>query len=219
VFASSAPLEPGECRVVVGRVGDPRLDAADLLDAGERQRAAGYVFARDRDRFVARTVLLRLVLGASLRVDPARVPIERTCARCGRPHGRPRVPDADVHVSVSKSADLAVVALTRLGAVGVDVERDTATVTELADRLLAPGEDASGAGDLLALWCRKEAVVKATGDGLTVPLDEVVAQAGRPVRYRGRPLDAHVQDLEVATGYAAALAVLGPAPAAVTVIR
>jgi 4'-phosphopantetheinyl transferase superfamily protein len=69
-------------------------------------------------------------------------------------------------------------------------------------------------------WTRKEALVKATGDGATVPLWEVVvAPPGTPPRLLGYPrpggLAAQLRDLSPDPGYVGALAVLSPRPVVV----
>ncbi|MEI2774694.1 MAG: 4'-phosphopantetheinyl transferase superfamily protein [Tetrasphaera sp.] len=188
----------------------------EVLDAAERRREAAYRRVEDRDRFRLRASLLRRVVGDILGIAPRDVPVDRSCPGCGAQHGRAQIPGHPLHVSISKSADLAVVAVTALGPVGIDIERYAATVTDVAEHLLAPGETAGTPAELLALWCRKEALVKATGDGLTVPLTEIVAERGQPVRYPGGPLSVQLHDVDLAPGYASALAVLTDQPVLIT---
>ena len=139
--------------------------------------------------------------------------IERSCDQCGQPHGKPRVPGSDLHVSVSHSADLTVVALAEAGPVGIDVEAKTLRdVVGLAENVLSPREVLGDPDDFYVYWCRKEAVVKATGDGLRVPfVDVVVSDARDPARlvsYQGASIDCVVADLAIRPGYASALVVL-----------
>src|SRR5262245_56560988 len=88
-----------------------------FLNDAERQRADGFRRDPDRDRFTTANALLHL---AAWRWLGARPVVERACARCGGPHGKPVI--KGLHVSVSHSGDLIAVALTELGEVGVDVE-------------------------------------------------------------------------------------------------
>jgi 4'-phosphopantetheinyl transferase len=104
----------------------------------------------------------------------------------------------------------------------VDVEevRPAADLAALARTVLAPAEPLGRPADLFTYWCRKESVVKATGDGLQVALAEVVVgpAAGPPrlVSYRGAPLPAAVADVPAGPGYAAAVTVLATGRLAVT---
>ena len=194
-------------------VGRRRRDHVDLLDPHERGRLAKLRLPADRARFVTAAALLRLVVAAELKADPADVRVDRSCDRCGGPHGKPRIPTSGLHVSVSHSGDLAAVALTRAGPVGIDVEaKSPRDVDALTATVLSPSEVLTHPDDFYVYWCRKEAVVKATGAGLRVPpVDVVVSDAREPARlmtYQGRSIDCALRDLDVRPGYAGAIAVL-----------
>jgi Phosphopantetheinyl transferase len=206
-----------------------RPDAArpwhrELFTADELGRADAYRRPEDRDRFTVGCATSRLVLGRLLGLAPADVPLRRDCASCGRPHGRPRLPGDELHLSVSHSGDWVAVAVTDLGPVGVDVERHARRAAELADAVLSPAEaaalarlpEAERGTALIEYWARKEAVLKATGDGLRAPLSGVVVTApGEPpalLSYEGRPgLVMALRELAPRPGYAAVLAVAGRA--------
>ena len=189
----------------------------DLLDDAERGRREALRRDADRDRFTIGAALLRLVVGAVLGVAAASVPVVRDCAGCGRPHGRPRIDGSDLHVSVSHSGRRVAVACGRAGPLGVDVEEIAAVdVPGLASTVLAADETVTGLNDFFTYWTRKEAVVKATGDGLSVPLRDVLVSApdAAPAlhAYPGREVHAWMYDLAPGAGYAGALAVLTGTP-------
>jgi 4'-phosphopantetheinyl transferase len=192
-----------------------------LLDATEQARADTYTRAADRSRFVLGAALLKLAVANANGVTgraAAGVVVDRECDQCGRPHGRPRVPCSDIHVSVAHSGDVVTIALTSLAPVGIDVEQRTGSPDPaLVTRVLAPTERLDAEPWFLAYWCRKESVLKATGAGLRVPMTEVVVTA--PDRspgllsYQGDVLPATMFDLDVGDpGYAGALTVLTAQP-------
>jgi 4'-phosphopantetheinyl transferase len=146
-------------------------------------------------------------------MPPNLVGVDRTCTDCGAPHGRPVLSDTDLKVSLSHAGHKVVVAMSRLAPVGVDLEpAERCSGQWLARTCLAPGETMVRPEDFLIYWCRKESVVKATGDGLRVPLsDVVVSAADQPaylVSYRGRPLTASIVDVTIVPGYVGAVTVL-----------
>ncbi|WP_125777502.1 4'-phosphopantetheinyl transferase family protein [Antribacter gilvus] len=143
-----------------------------LLGPAERARADRFRRTEDRRLSVVASLLVRAVAGRALGVPPGEVEVVRRCPGCGGPHGAPFVQGAPL-LSVSHCAGLVVVAACDLP-VGVDAEpADRTGMAAVAGLLLAPGEPVPDDAGLLRTWVRKEAVLKATGRGLTVPLTEV----------------------------------------------
>lgn len=196
-----------------------------VLSAAEQGRRDRYAFDADRARFVVGAALLRLVAGRILRTAPAQVPVGRQCPSCGQPHGKPHLPAGGPHVSVSHSGAWVTIATCQDAPVGVDVEhagRATGYET-LVGHVLGPDEapHATGEAAFLRYWVRKEALVKATGDGLSAGLRQVtVTPPDAPPRllaYPGQPgLQAVLRDLAGRPGHPAALAVLTPAAVQIT---
>jgi 4'-phosphopantetheinyl transferase len=209
--------------------------AAAMLDGRERQRLARLRRASDRARYVAAHALLRLLVGRRWGVDPAAVEMSARCPRCRGPHGPPTVTPPPgrraLNVSIAHAGDRVVVAATELGPVGVDVEVhsgadfagfDGVSLAESERRELArlpAGERQTGRTQM---WVRKEAVLKATGDGLSVdPREVIVSRPSEPPRllaWRGGSVDpsaVHLTELALGSGYAACAALLGPRPATV----
>jgi 4'-phosphopantetheinyl transferase len=171
-------------QVAWARLGDAHAGLRTLLDPVERGRHDETAAPADRARFLVGCALSRLLLGELLDLPPARVPLRRVCPRCGGPHGKVRLdmPDAPApyDFSVTHSGAVIGVAVSSDGAVGLDVEDADASVdvdgaartalsgTELAALHALPPAERRRA--FLRVWTRKEAVLKALGVGLRMPL-------------------------------------------------
>ncbi|MEV1250024.1 4'-phosphopantetheinyl transferase superfamily protein [Nonomuraea sp. NPDC049750] len=237
VPAGTRAVRPGAPAVSVwwARVADARDSLAALLDPAERARYEEYRRPADRARFLTAAALLRLVVGRMLDVAPELVPLDRSCDRCGRPHGRPRLPPgtgapstswaSTPVLSVSHAGDSLVVAVgVGVEAVGVDVEAIDHTLdigelvgvalTDRETRALDALDPPSRASAFLRLWTRKEAVLKALGVGLDHAPDQVdVLGTGEPVRVMTEQGEATLLSLNPPRGYHASLAVIrGPVP-------
>ena len=196
---------------------DPAL--LELLSPDERERAGRFLAERDRRRYAVARASLRRLLGGYLDQPPAALRFSYG------PRGKPSLPGAGPRFNVTHSGGLALLAFTSAHELGVDVEplRTIEDAEAIARRFFSPGEAAELRGlaeperslAFLRGWTRKEAFIKATGDGLSRPLDEfeVPLLAGEPprlLRLAGDPQAAArwwLQDLAPATGFAAALAV------------
>ncbi len=196
-----------------------------LLSADELQRAGRFRFARDRDHYILARGLLRVILGLYAGTAP-----ESLCFVYNA-HGKPALAagfaEPALSFNLSHSGDLVLYAVTAGRVVGVDVEqlRPELATAEIAERFFAPRErDALQAlpAELRTrafydCWTRKEAYIKARGEGLSIPLDqfEVSLAPGMPaalLHSEGSPKEAarwRLQELDPDPAYAAAVAVEG----------
>ena len=170
---------------------DIRASAA-VLSQDERQRAERFVFDRDRRRFTVARVRLRQLLAARLGIQPESV--ELTYGANGKPALAGRCAAADLRFNVSHSEDVAVYAFAHERDIGIDVEavRTIRDMDEVAARFFSRFEiEAYRALDardkpqgFFNCWTRKEAFVKALGDGLSHALDrfDVSLAPGDPAR-------------------------------------
>lgn len=217
-----------------------------LLADEERVHAESIRHAGTRDQYVTARALLRVILARRMGAPPASLPIGVACPRCGsEAHGKPRLIGGGTPwtFSISHTSERIAVAIGRGRAVGVDVEaihdaRDPQRAA-LAAEALAPGERAAydrlpirdRAHAMAAWWSRKEAVLKATGDGLAVsPARVLVSSPDRPPALLGwdagpiggdrrapvqagrPPVSARLHDIESPHGYVGCVAMLGTAP-------
>lgn len=214
---------------------DDRL--RDLLVPEERNRHDRLLLPEDRARFLVGRCLARLVVARFLDVEPQQAPLREPRRRGGGFGSKPFVDDPRrPEISVSHSGDQVVVAATMNGPLGVDVERraDDAVANRLAQRVLSTREltvferaAATDRADVFrCYWVRKEAVVKATGDGLAAPLRQLTVSAPteRPqvIKWHGRlrctqQLQLHA--IEAAPGYRAAIAVVTDTSSRPVVLR
>ena len=136
----------------------------------ERERAARFLRPTDGQRYLAAHGALRLILAEHLDCDPMAL---RFSTEEG---GKPVLDDAVVQFNLSHSGALALVAVARGRQVGVDVEciRPIPELAGIAERICTPSERAAldalstseRDGAFLALWTRKEALAKMTGEGV-----------------------------------------------------
>jgi 4'-phosphopantetheinyl transferase len=171
--------------------------AQSLLAPDEAERAARFTFEDGRHRAIAGRGQLRAILGRSLGADPAA--LEFAYGPRGKPALAGPWAGAGWHFNLAHSGDLALLALTRAGPVGVDLERirPVTDSTRLVSRFFSPREDAAfralpeeqKPAAFLRLWTRKEAWLKATGEGITQSLGQVEVSflPGEPPRLLSLP--------------------------------
>ncbi|HVX40331.1 MAG TPA: 4'-phosphopantetheinyl transferase superfamily protein [Gemmatimonadaceae bacterium] len=182
-------LQPGSIHVWTTRLDAPPdaiASAERTLSPDEHARAARYRGDHLRRRFVLARAAVRAVLARYLGADPAAVVFELGA------HGKPRVSGDEPPFSVSHSADVAVIAVSGAGAVGVDVEaiRLIPYLDDLAARNFARAERATlealppdeRVEAFFRAWTAKEAYVKALGVGLAIPLDAFTVDIERAAR-------------------------------------
>ncbi len=212
----SVRLDPPEGRV---------RELARLLSADEAERAARFRFDRHRRRFTVGRGVLRQLLGRYLGVDPAQIAFRY--GHRGKPELAEGSPAGRLHFNLSHSEELALYALTWGRELGVDVEqiRPLEDLEQIAERFFAAGErgvlravpDPLKARAFFNCWTRKEAYIKAVGEGLALPLDsfEVTLAPGEPARMLSMDGDAEkaggwtLSEFEPEPGFVGALAVEG----------
>jgi 4'-phosphopantetheinyl transferase len=164
--------------------------SATLLSEAERQRASRFAFDRDRRRFIVARAHLRGLLAARLGTRPESV--ELAYGPRGKPELSRRFADSELRFNVSHSEDVAVFAFALRREIGVDVEavRAIPDADDIAARFFSRRENEAyralhrrdRALGFFNCWTRKEAFIKARGDGLHYPLDrfDVSLTPGEP---------------------------------------
>ncbi len=151
------------------------LDVPGVLDEIERARLDELTHAATARAYLALHSLARQVVGSIIGAPPQAVRFDRTCPVCGGPHGRPTVVDhPGLHVSLTRTSALVGLAVTTVGAVGIDIEQvAAATFAGFDEVALHPGErepgglpTGRGGRANATAWVRKEAALKALGTGL-----------------------------------------------------
>jgi 4'-phosphopantetheinyl transferase len=195
-----------------------------ILSSEERDRADRFHFEADRTRHIVGRGLLRMLIGHCLDIPADQLHFEQGI------FGKPRLNlglSNRLEFNLSHSGKLVLIALCRERAVGVDVaqmRRGMAT-DAIATRFFSPNERrdlAKVAGDarcaaFFECWTRKEAYVKARGDGLSLRLDEfdvsfLPGEEPRLLETRHDPADARrwtLHALDPGLDYKAAIAVEG----------
>ena len=219
-------LWPNEVHVWRARLDAPwswTLDEALSLE--DRERAARYKFESDRRRFCLARASLRLILGRYLKVKPVTLAIEQ--AEYGKPFLANTRLAQGLRFNLSHSHQLALIAVARDRELGIDIEymRPDFVTEDIANHFFSPAEVAdflAVPGDLKTrsffnCWTRKEAYIKARGEGMYCPLDQfdVSVTPGAAPMLLGNRLDTrelarwNFRDLAADAGYAATVAVEG----------
>lgn len=190
VFAAALPspawTEQAQVLVLLTHAGDwkPWLaDAIAVIDPAETERVRRRRNPDDRETLALAYALHRLLLARVLEMEPQEVPLWRDALGC------PQVGAGPLRTSLSHADQWLALAVSRAGPIGVDIEPLTraGALPEIADSVCHPAEAAaleSLATDLrgqalLALWVRKEAVLKAAGVGLSREMNGFQAPEGR----------------------------------------
>ncbi len=153
---------------------------AQTLSEDERVRAEQLHFERDKSRFIARRGLLRTILGSYLGTEPGQ--LQFSYGRYGKPTlAKPFVSNS-LHFNMSHSNGLALYAIIVGRPLGIDLEyvRPIGEAEQIAERFFSAQENAVlrtlPVGDknqaFFYCWTRKEAYLKAIGDGLTRPSNQ-----------------------------------------------
>lgn len=211
-------MSSGRCDIWWARASDADLVDYDDLSDLERAREARFRTDADRARFVVGAMLLRITLARTVGASVRGLTVDRKCPHCGDQHWKPTVPGSNVDVSVAHASDWVVVAVAEGARVGVDVEPRGRSLADIGAMILAPEERRAAAGsdhELLRIWTRKEATLKAAGVGLSAPPNELVVLPGDPAEIRRLPhgvelpTPATILDLDAPRGAVAAIAVAG----------
>ena len=201
---------------------EPDCQAAlgDLLSSQETQQARRFQFERDRRRYLVSHAALRTILSQYLNCDPHAVHYQ--VSSYGKPSLKGRT---DLHFNLAHSHELALIAVTMLGEIGVDIEyiRGLDGIDQLARVCFSEQEyqqfralpDHEGMHAFFHCWARKEAYIKALGQGLSHPLQRfsvtvLPTQPSRLVTIDGSADEAAkwtLQSVDVGVEYTAAFAV------------
>lgn len=214
VWRASLALPPGELAALHAEISDE-----------ERSRAGRFRFEVHRDRFIAGRGIQRRLLARYLGASPAALAYD--LAHHGKPSLSAPWNATRLRFNVSNAEDGLLVAVTVGREVGVDLEavralgdRDevarrffSAPEVEVYDRVDEAERDAA----FFTCWTRKEAYIKALGEGLSMPLDcfDVTLRPGEPARLlatRGNPAEAGrwtLREMDPGPGWMGAVAVEG----------
>jgi 4'-phosphopantetheinyl transferase len=196
-----------------------------MLTPDELSRADRFYFQKDRNHFIVARAVLRTILGRYLNIDPHQLRFRYSFY--GKPSLAKEYDGDQLRFSVSHSHGMALFAVACCRELGVDIERirpDVAT-EHIAEQFFSPREVAT----LRALpadrqieaffncWTRKEAYIKARGEGLSLPLNQfdVSLTPGEPATLLNVQGDMSevsrwsLQELNPYLGYVAALVVEG----------
>jgi 4'-phosphopantetheinyl transferase len=227
-IAASLPLPDDKVqlwRVDLEAIGADEARWQQVLSSDELARASHFHFSRDRQRFVAARALLRRILASYLATDPNSLSF--SYSKKEKPSLGPAHVDSGITFNVSHSGGIALLAFSRRREVGIDVEqvRRNADLEAIARRFFSAREQSELAAlpaeekcdAFFRCWTRKEAYIKATGDGLSLPLsqfDVSLAAGEKNALLATRPDGSEaghwlLQEVPAGPGYIAALCVRG----------
>lgn len=224
---ASWEIADGEVHIWLAELEQPpalRRLLAQSLSSDEHERARCFLVERERERFMGARGILRTLLGVYLRQNPAQVRF--VSGLHGKPALHPEDNTCSLFFNVSPSQGLALYAITHGREVGVDLEQMCSLddLELLAQRYLSEGERARMLSLPQAMqqqafytcWTLKEALLKATGEGLSRDLRqlEVAFEPGEPTRLVRWETEGDLERwtlarLAVPNGYAGALSVEG----------
>jgi len=197
----------------------------EALSLDDRTRADRFKFESDRRHFCVGRASLRLILSRYLQTKPGR--LQLATGEFGKPYFADQKLSAGLRFNLSHSNQLALIAIVRDREVGVDLEymRSDFVTDDVANHFFSPAEveqfrevpAESKTQSFFNCWTRKEAYIKARGEGLYCPLDQfdVSVAPGMPAMLLGSRVDAadalrwSFSDIAAGDRYAGTVAVDG----------
>lgn len=151
------------------------LGMVDYLSSDEVLRAKSYAFSKDRERFIICRGILRTLLGKYLNADPRSLKFSYTY------YGKPSVCNSHINFNISHSGQLCLYAFSSRNQIGIDIEQIRYDFDEfdLAEKFFSQKETfllkmqptQLRKKAFFNVWTRKEAFIKAVGEGLSIGLD------------------------------------------------
>jgi 4'-phosphopantetheinyl transferase len=197
-----------------------------ILAKDEMDRAKRFYFQKDRERFIAGRGLLRVILSSYVGVPPGEIFF--TYGSNGKPGLKRQDGQPAIDFNLAHSGGTAIFAITQDRAVGIDIEsvKYEFPVESVAERFFSEAEVAALRRlpeqmkkiAFFKCWTRKEAFIKALGDGLSCPLSDfdVSLTPGEPARLlhvKWASEEASrwcMEDIDCIAGCAAAIVFSGP---------
>jgi 4'-phosphopantetheinyl transferase len=223
-----APLGQDEVHVRIASLDCPQSDTKyldNILAEDEINRANRFHFKKDRERFVAGRGLLRMILSSYVGMPANEIIFTYGC------HGKPGLRRHDgrpaIEFNLAHSAGTAIYAITRDRPVGIDIELvdHEFPIESVAERFFSKVEVAAFRSlprDMQRIaffkcWTRKEAFIKALGDGLSCPLADfdvflTPGERARLLKVRWAPEEASrwcMEDIDSVPNCAAAVVFSG----------
>lgn len=144
------------------------------LISSEQEKADRFYFEKHRIRYTVSQALLRILLGAYLRIPPQEIFLNKT------PYGKPFLDNSAIQFNISHSNEYAIYALSECTAVGIDIEywKERKYLEGIIDSNFSVTEktiyhnlDSSlKVSSFYQGWTCNEAYIKAIGMGLSFPL-------------------------------------------------
>jgi 4'-phosphopantetheinyl transferase len=221
-WACDLGLTSNEVHIWAANLDIPAHDLDKLrstLSADERTRAARFQFHKDHNAYVAGRGILRDILGAYLGVEPEGLVFGYN------EHGKPALRFGNLNFNVSHSGQLALYAISIEREVGVDVEIvrplddlegiSRGNFSAYENKVLQSVSEEQRLQGFFNCWTRKEAFIKAVGDGLAYPLEQfdVTLRPGDRAAllriHENEQPDWSIFDVTPIKGYVAAIAAPG----------
>jgi 4'-phosphopantetheinyl transferase len=192
-----------------------------LLDNDEQSRAQRFKIPQKQARHIEAQGRLRIILGEATDTAPEQLRFSRHA------HGKPYLPDfPDFAFNLSHTADRMAVVMSRGCRVGIDIEscKPRTNLAALADKCFGPEEksywqalpEAEQLHSFYRFWTRKEAFVKAVGQGISLGLHHCVIDPSHPEKMLRVPASCGVAgnwslyDLDIGDDVCGTVAVDGP---------
>lgn len=177
-----------------------------LLTQAEQERAKKFKFIEDHNCFVVSHAILRLILSAYLKCAPTKIKFSLN------QYEKPELDNFDLHFNLSHTRNYALIAVNKTYAIGIDIEymqRDNISYMDIAKRFFSQSEynelkNLSAADKILGFynaWTRKEAFIKAIGQGVAYNLSKFAVslkpnEPAKIVTIDNNPIEAKKWQLE-----------------------